>query len=87
MGKLHFLELNADEVKELDRHVKGEGGFESLIRRLQKQVNHATLTLKVTDEDLADIQRYAFDYEQGGFESRLLAILSRVLGPKLGREE
>lgn len=87
MAKLRFLELNTDEVKKLDRHVKGVGGFEGLMRRLQKQVNHATGTLKVTDKDLADIQRYAFDYEQGGFEDRLVTILGRVLGPKLGREE
>lgn len=41
----------------------------------------------MSDKDLDDIQRYAFDYEQGGFEGRLLSIFGRVLGPKLGREE
>jgi len=80
-------QLNRDEIAELDRHVKGVGGFESLIRRLQKQVNHATAEIKLTDKDLNDIQRYAFDYEQGGFEDRLVFIFGRVLGSNLGRDK
>lgn len=87
MGKLRFLELNADEIAELDRPANGVGGFQSFIRRLQSQVNHATATIKVTGDDVAEIQHYAFDFEQGGFQDRLLFIFSRVLGPKLGREE
>lgn len=80
-------ELNRAEIAELDRHVKGAGGFEGLIRRLQKQLNHATAEIKLTDKDLDDIQRYAFDYAQGGFEDRLVTIFGRVLGPRLGRED
>jgi hypothetical protein len=87
MAKWRFLELNADEIKELDRQSPGEGGFERLIRRLQKQLNHATSTLKITDDDLEKIQNCALDYKTGGFESRLQAIFGRLLGPKLGREE
>ena len=80
-------ELTREELNELNRPVKGVGGFESLIRRLQKQVNHATAEIKLTDKDLDDIQRCAFDYKDGGFETRLVTIFGRVLGPKLGREE
>ena len=87
MGKWHFLELNRDEIAELDRPVNGTGGFESFLRDLQKQINHATSTIKLTDGDLVAIPHYAFDSGQGGFESRLLKIFGRALGPKLGREE
>ncbi len=80
-------QLNRDEIAELDRPVNGTGGFESLLRRLQKQVNHATGEVKLTADDLAEIQRYAFDYDQGGFENRLLAIFGRVLGARLGRDD
>ena len=80
-------ELTREELAELLRPVKGVGGFENLIRRLQKQVNHATAEIKLTKKDLEDIQRCAFDYKQGGFEDRLVAIFGRVLGPKLGRDE
>jgi hypothetical protein len=80
-------ELTRDELDELLRPVKGVGGFEGLIRRLQAQVNYATSEIKLNDKDLDDVQRYAFDYKQGGFEHRLLKIFGRVLGPRLGREE
>ena len=76
MAKIHFLELNEDEAKELNRRVNGVGGFEGFLRRLQKKLNPATRTLKLDDKDLIDIPHYAFDYKQGGFESRLLAILA-----------
>jgi hypothetical protein len=82
----HYV-LNRAELDELLRPVKGVGGFEGLIRRLQKQVNYGSSEIKLTAKDLDDIQRYAFDYEQGGFEDRLLKIFGRVLGPRLGREE
>ena len=81
--------LNPDEIAVLNRPVngKGKGGFESLFRRLRKQVNHHTGEINLTPKDLDAIQRYAFDYKSGGFESRLLTIFGRVLGPRLGREE
>lgn len=86
MAKFRFLELNRDEIAELDRPAQGVGGFQTFIKRLQEKVNHATATIKLTDDDVAEIQHYAFDYEQGGFQDRLLLIFSRVLG-QLGREE
>jgi hypothetical protein len=82
-----YFPLNRDEIAELDRHVNGAGGFENLIRRLQKQVNHATQEIKLTEKDIEAIQRCAFDYKDGGFETRLVAIFGRVLGAALGREE
>lgn len=82
-----FLELNPDEIAELDQSPKGVGGFQSFIKRLQSQVNHATATIRLTDEDIAEIQHYAFDYKQGGFQDRLLAIFGRALGATLGRDD
>ena len=55
-------------------------------RRLQSQVNHATSTVHLSDSDIEDIQHHAFDYEQVGFQERLLFIFAGVLGPNLGRE-
>lgn len=80
-----FYELTKEEIQELDLPVRGQGGFQSFIKRLQSQVNHATNTIKLTDTDIEDIQHHAFDFEQGGFQDRLLRIFGRVLGPTLGR--
>jgi hypothetical protein len=82
-----IFELNKGEVAELDRPVAGVGGFQTFLRRLQKQVNHATGEIKLTDDDLTNIVHYAFDYKQGGWQERLLLIFERVLGPQFRREE
>ena len=80
-------DLNRDEIAELDRSTRGVGGFQSLIKRLQSQVNHAVGTIRLSEGDIEEIQHYAFDFKQGGFQDRLVAIFGRVLGPRLGREE
>jgi hypothetical protein len=87
MAKFKFFVLEGDEITELTRPVTGSGGFENVLRRFQKQFNPATKTIKLTDDDLGEIPHVAFDYKDGGFEKRLLRIFSRVLGPKLGRDE
>jgi hypothetical protein len=81
-----FFELNADELAELERPVNGSGGFQSLLRRLQSQVNRATSEIRLSDTDIGDIANYAYDYEQGGWQDRLESIFGRVLGPGLGRQ-
>ena len=84
--KLKFIELTNEELAALDRPANGSGGFQSFMKHLQSQVNHASNTIKLTDEDLARIQHYAADYRQGGFQERLLATFGRALGPDLGQE-
>jgi hypothetical protein len=80
-----FLVLNEAEIEILLKPVRGQGGFQNLMRRLQNQYRHGTQELRLEDEDIEDIQRYAFDYEQGGWEDDLKAMLARHLGPTLGR--
>ena len=80
-----FLYLTKDESEALNRAVNGSGGFETFMRRLQKQFNPATQTIKLSPSDLDDIPHYAFDFKQGGWQTRLLKIFERSLGPGLGR--
>lgn len=84
---MHFYELTREEIQELDRPARGQGGFQTFMKRLQSQLNHATSTIHLTDGDIADIQHHAFDYEQGGFQDRLGAIFGRSLGLSLGRDK
>ena len=83
------VKLTMDEIAELDRqhpNTDGVGGFQSLIVDLQKRLNRDTNELYLSDRDLERIQRYAFDYKDGGWQDRLVEIFSRELGPKLGRK-
>lgn len=81
--------LDRDEIAKLDRQLAStarDGGFQAFIIRLQEKLRRGTQELILTDDELEEIQRYAFDYNQGGWQQRLLAIFERTLGPELGRE-
>jgi hypothetical protein len=48
------------------------------MRRLQAQYRNGTQELLVTDDDLTDVQSYAFDYKQGGWENDLKTISNEL---------
>jgi hypothetical protein len=79
------ITLTHNELSVLLRQVSGTGGFQSLLRRLKAKVNRQTGQLTLTAGDLEKIPRYAFDYGNGGWESRLRDIFGSHLGPNLGR--
>jgi hypothetical protein len=82
-----FLVLDEQEEAYLLKPQNGQGGFQTFMRRLQKAYRRASQELPITDDDIDQAQRYAFDYDQGGWENDLKAILARHLGPHLGRED
>ncbi len=59
--------------------VQGSGGWQSLLRKLQKRIQDSHVEL--TTEDVGRILRYAQDYGQGGFQNRLDGVVkqSRIL--------
>jgi hypothetical protein len=61
--------------------VRGSGGFQSFLRKLQGQLDMTRLTLSLDQEDLGKLPQY-IGYEPGGFEERLkpLAVLLREQG-------
>jgi hypothetical protein len=81
-----YYVLNAEEEACLLKPQRGQGGFQTFMRNRQKAYRKGTQELPVlTDEEIGQAQRYAFDYKQGGWEEDLKAIFSRHLGPNLGR--
>ena len=74
------------EIQELlkqDPETEKDGGWQGLLVGLQKRLNKRTGHLTLTAADLEQLQRYAFFYKRGGWQSRLLAIFGRSLGTKL----
>lgn len=61
--------------------VRGKGGFQSFLRKLQKQLDTLQLSLTLEQDDLGKIPQYV-GYDPGGFEDRLkpLAALLREQG-------
>jgi hypothetical protein len=64
-------ELNAQEAEALMRKVNGTGGFQGLLRALQKGFDRRTGTLTLTADQIERINRYTQQYGAGGFEDRL----------------
>ena|ERR1035441_4842349 len=80
--------LNAAEIEILFRQdpaTQRNGGYQSLLVRLQRNTDRTTGALTLTTKDLERIPRYAFDYGNGGWEGRLMGIFQRHLGARLGR--
>lgn len=62
-----------------------DGGFQSMMVGFQKALRRGTNELKLTDNDIERIAQYAFDYRNGGWQTDLIGIFGRTLGPNLGR--
>lgn len=80
--------LNRLEIAELfeqDPSTRADGGFQSCLVKLQGQCDRSSGKIELDAADLERIPRYAFDYENGGWQNRLMAIFGRVLGKTLGR--
>jgi hypothetical protein len=85
---MRTIRLLPGEISVLDRQdptTENDGGWQQLLVQLQTKVERATGDIVLDADDLERIPRYAFDYGNGGWESRLSAIFSRSLGQSLGR--
>ncbi len=69
--------LTDDEVGLLSRSVNGRGGFESLLRKLQGQMQ-STGHLELDVSDVKKIVQYTYKYGSGGFEGRTGAVLAAL---------
>lgn len=81
--------LNPNQLAVLDRQApssKENGGWQNLLVTLQERVNRKSGSITLDASDLERIQRYAFRYGNGGWESRLREIFQSTLGPTLGKQ-
>jgi hypothetical protein len=73
--------LDEGEAAALMRKVSGQGGFQSLLRTLQKGYDRNTRIVTLSGEQVEKINRYTSQYGTGGFEDRLDGIRRNL--PKL----
>jgi hypothetical protein len=71
------IQLTPGEVARYTRQVRGQGGFQTLLRRIAKQITPDGL-LTVSESDLEKLIRYSFQYGQGGFQERTKPTARRV---------
>lgn len=80
------LILSVADAERLYRPVNGEGGYQSFLRQIQKQLlNDGTLTL--TREQIDKIMQYAFRYgKDGGFQGRFQGIIHSLRELKIASQ-
>lgn len=77
------ITLNAAEAETLMQHIEGNGGWQSLFRRLQDGYDPKSGAIQVSDDDVEKIRNYFNEYGDGGWQGRLKRIFRRTLGPNL----
>jgi hypothetical protein len=73
------IQLSPAEVARDSRPVRGQGGFQTLLRRIAKQISGDGV-LTISESDLEKLIRYSFQYGQGGFQGRTTRTARRVRG-------
>ena len=63
------IQLTPAEVRKYQKPVRGQGGFQALLRRIVRRID-PTGAVDVSDADLEKLVRYSFEYGQGGFQER-----------------
>jgi hypothetical protein len=84
---MKIIDLTQKEYDCLFEPLAGKGGFQSFIRSFQKATEKKTKKLILTDYDIERIPRYAYAYNQGGWQDRLEKIFKRSLGADLGKSK
>lgn len=72
-----IITLQPKDIELLKRPIRGSGGWQILLRRIQDQVDGNEVILEV--KDVGKILRYAQKYGSGGFEDRLQAVLEPLI--------
>jgi hypothetical protein len=81
-----MITLNPVELEILFRQdpaTKDDGGWQRLLITLKELADPDTGEIEIPPRILERIRRYAFEYGNGGWESRLTSVFGRTLGPTL----
>lgn len=65
--------LNDEEAALVRKDIKGKGGHQSLLKKLQDKLKKDN-TLELTPTEIERVLRYGMNYGQGGFQGRLGAV-------------
>lgn len=80
MTKIVIENLPPEKMAPLLKNVEGQGGFQSLLRKLQKQYSEEKQQIILEENDIKKIVMYSnkSKYGQGGFQDRLEAIFDEL---------
>ncbi|MCZ6172962.1 hypothetical protein [Campylobacter ureolyticus] len=74
--KYNTVHLSQSALNAINEEVRGSGGYQTLMRKLQKQL--IGTELHYSDDYLEKIKRYAKEYNNGGYQNRFKEILKCI---------
>lgn len=74
--KYNTVHLSQSALNAINEEVRGSGGYQTLMRKLQKRL--IGTELHYSDDDLEKIKRYAKEYNNGGYQNRFKEILKCI---------
>ena len=72
------IQLTKEDMEQFRRPINGNGGFQTLLRRLRAQINPQTNELDLRESDMEKIERYSSQYGLGGFQDRIKQATGRI---------
>lgn len=75
--KHNTVHLSQSALNAINEEVRGRGGFQTLMRKLQQEQLNGT-ELDYNDDDLEKIKRYAKGYNNGGYQNKFKEILKCI---------
>jgi hypothetical protein len=73
MAKHASIDLTPTEATTLRKPIRGRGGFQSLLRKLQLQLEGRHLD--ISPADVERLRRYSAAYGGGGFQRRTMRVV------------
>ena len=76
--QIRIIKLSKEEFDELMHHSgRGKGGFQTLIKDLQRRVDPKTRDLQLSEESFDKLRRYSLDWKKGGWQASIKKIFGR----------
>lgn len=70
--------LEPEIMEPLLREINGQGGYQSFIRKLQRQYSAKDKLILLENSDIERMPRYVSNYGQGGFQHRLSGLMQKI---------
>lgn len=76
MYRIYIKNLSSEDIEPILKEVSGQGGFQDLLRKLQKQIENHSIYLE--DSDIDRMIRYSKEYGVGGFQNRMKKLIEKL---------
>lgn len=62
-----------------DVQIKGQGGFQALIREVSKRITESQGVVRFTPDEFRRVSKYATTYGEGGYQMRLRLLVAQFV--------